>query len=993
MSLITRPAFRMSLAVVASIALLSTTALGQFPLPELKTITPPGGKAGSTVDVKITGVNFDDAEKMIFSHAGITATPKMSEPDSLYPEAKPLVGEFTITIKGDVPSGVYEARIIGRYGVSNPRAFAVDRVEEQTDKDSTATILEAPIVTIPTIINGSVAAGNRDHFKLSLKKGQRIIADCMAERIDSRMDGALVIYSAGGNELARNRDSVGADPVIDFTAPDDGDYVIGLYDFVYGGGAEHFYRLKIHSGPQIDFIFPPSIQPGASGQFTVFGRNLPQGKPSTQFPDSNVEEQTVTIAAPKDAPSASTAGATFVTPLHMATQPTFVYRISQGDVQSNAAPLFLASQPIVTEAEPNDSSETAQKVTAPCEYVGRFYPARDLDWVEFEAQAGETWWIEVVSHRMGLSADPFIIVERVTEKDGVFTSTKVASADDPASRNNGIGTDYDATTDDPVYKLDVKEAGTYRVAVRDQFGDGRSDPSYVYRLIIRRPEPDFRLITKAPERRPVNNNVVAQSSLSIRKGGAVSLPIEIERRDGFDGEVELTAEGLPAGVSCPPVVVNGSVNNASLIFTAAENAAAAAVTIKVRGAASINNQQVIRQANSAVLMRSSTNRTNDPPQFRTAQDFVLAVVDQETAPVTVTVGDGTMLETSKGGTLDIPVKVARRDNGKVALKLTAIGLPNEVKPGDVSIAADKTDGVLKMAITNNNAKPGLYSFVLRGDLKFKYAQNPEAVAVAEAEQKRLDELVKKFDTANKQADAAKKTAAAELQKLQAAAKSAATAKATAEAVATKAKQAADKAAEDAKAEAQKQADEAQAKLVEATAKLEEANKLQQQAEAKKNETEAAATAAAAELKKAQDAKKKADTDLANIKKAAAPKDITYWQFSTPVSVRIEESPFTINETQPVTLKQAGTAETNVVIAKKYAFDDKVDVTISPDKAASGVSIKPVSIPKGQNQAKFEIVANEKTPPGEYEFAIQAKGKFNNVNVAANSTIKVTIQPK
>ena len=35
----------------------------------------------------------------------------------------------------------------------------------------------------------------------------------------------------------------GRDPLIDFEAPADGDYVVGLYDFIYAGGGDYYYRL------------------------------------------------------------------------------------------------------------------------------------------------------------------------------------------------------------------------------------------------------------------------------------------------------------------------------------------------------------------------------------------------------------------------------------------------------------------------------------------------------------------------------------------------------------------------------------------------------------------------------------------------------------------------------------------------------------------------------------------------------------------------------
>ena len=72
---------------------------------------------------------------------------------------------------------------------------------------------------------------------------------------------------------------------------------------------------------------------------------------------------------------------------------------------------------------------------------------------------------------------------------------EIAQVDDAPERARQIGADFDATSDDPAYKFVVPDDGTYRLLVRDQFGDGRKDPSFVYRLAIRSPEyPSVRFI-------------------------------------------------------------------------------------------------------------------------------------------------------------------------------------------------------------------------------------------------------------------------------------------------------------------------------------------------------------------------------------------------------------------------------------------------------------------------------------------------------------------
>ena len=52
----------------------------------------------------------------------------------------------------------------------------------------------------------------------------------------------LIVVDASGNQLERSRDHFGRDPMIDFTAPADGDYFAGVHDFTYNGGAD--YQLR-----------------------------------------------------------------------------------------------------------------------------------------------------------------------------------------------------------------------------------------------------------------------------------------------------------------------------------------------------------------------------------------------------------------------------------------------------------------------------------------------------------------------------------------------------------------------------------------------------------------------------------------------------------------------------------------------------------------------------------------------------------------------------
>ena len=70
------------------------------------------------------------------------------------------------------------------------------------------------------------------------------------------------------------------------------------------------------------------------------------------------------------------------------------------------------------ETEPNNQPAEAQKITLPCDIAGSFFPAADVDTFEFTAKKGETWWVEVASERLGLTTDPFVLVQHVMQADG-----------------------------------------------------------------------------------------------------------------------------------------------------------------------------------------------------------------------------------------------------------------------------------------------------------------------------------------------------------------------------------------------------------------------------------------------------------------------------------------------------------------------------------------------------------------------------------------------
>ncbi|MDB5288833.1 MAG: hypothetical protein JWL69_74, partial [Phycisphaerales bacterium] len=416
------------------LAFLVSPTFAQLPAARLTAVFPPGGRSGTSVDVTVTGVDLDGATELRFSQPGITAKPA-GESDSTTER------KLTVVIGPEVPVGEYEARFVGTYGISNPRAFAVgDRPETTripTDKPGTI----APLA-IGSIVNARCAAGVVDSYPIEIKQGQRALFECTAGAIDSKMSPVLVLLDGASREIDRSRRG----GLLDFTAPADGTYTLQIHDLLYRGGPEYFYRLSANVGPHLDAIFPPAGQPGSKSKYTLLGRNLPGGsKSDLRAADGKpLDQLDVEIELPADASAPQRLDAAAIAGTSGSSADAVAYRLSSDNGASNPILIGLARSPLVLEQEPNDKPEQAQKLSPPCEVAGRFYPRGDQDYFTFDAAKGDVYWIEIFSERLGLPTDPSVLVQKVTKNDkGVEQTSDVqelagveANAGGPAFRTS-----------------------------------------------------------------------------------------------------------------------------------------------------------------------------------------------------------------------------------------------------------------------------------------------------------------------------------------------------------------------------------------------------------------------------------------------------------------------------------------------------------------------------------------------------------------------------
>lgn len=827
-----RPLITVLLLLLVSAA--ASSGFAQLPLTRLTTIFPAGGKAGTTVEVEVTGQDFEELGALTFSQPGITAKAKEG-----------AANRYLVTIAGDVPPGRYEAWLAGRFGLSNPRAFVVDTLDQRADPGGINSLDKAFALPLNTAFHGRADGNAADYFQLALKQGQRIVIECLAPEIDSRMEPSLAVLDASGRELKRAR--LGG--LLDFTAPADGVFIVQVHDFLFRGGHEHFYRLVPGTLPHIDFILPAAGMAGGKRQFTLFGRNLPGGQSSpVKASDGSALEQTeVEIQLPAT-PSTSAWSAAVSRPASAAVD-GFEYRLPSPQGPSNPLFISFATAPVATEAEPNNDRAKPHLLQLPAEVSGQFLPANDRDWFGFDAKKGEVWWIEVFAHRLGRTCNPFILVQRVwKDEKGEEQTADVREAYD--SDANLGGREFNTAHRDPVFRFEAPEDGSYRVCLRDLFSETVEDPALVYRLAIRRESPDFRLAAMPDTPRPAKDDqrYLHVTPTALRRGETLPVNVFAFRRDNFNGEIELSVEGLPPGVRAGAAKIEAGRNSAQLALTADENAANWTGHFRVIGKAKIGDAETSRAAAPATLQWNVGDWNAEPVLTRLSGALPLSVIGAETAPLTIAPDGNKPWEAQENTKLQIPLRFTRRAEFNANLKLKAAGPAALDKLPDLDVDGKATNATLTLDLAQQKLPPGTHTFFLRAQTTGKYRNNPEAATAAEADLKTAEK------TAAETAEAAKKAAEA----LAAAAKTAEDAAKVAQSASGNDKAALEakaKEAADAKAAAEKASSEAAAKA--------------KDAEARRN--------AAAERARAANEK-------------AKPRDVTIMVYSQPITVKVNPAP-------------------------------------------------------------------------------------------------------
>jgi hypothetical protein len=695
-----------------------------LPTPRLFAVTPSGGKVGTTLEIGFVGQDIEDPAALLFSQSAISAEPIIPVLPPTDPKKpgvqpqRPPVTRFKVTIPAGTPLGIHDVRLINKWGISNPRAFAVGDVVEILEKEPNDDVPQAQRVPINCTINGTIAAANDvDYFVFAGSKGQRVLASCMASSIDSRLLAAVELFDSAGRQLASNRHYSEGDALLDYTLPSGGDYYIRVHEFTHTqGGPEFFYRLNLSTAPWIDAVIPPMVEPGKQTQVTVYGRNLPGGRldPTAAEDGCVLEKITTVLAAPGDGASQKLAYSGHIPPQTSGLD-GFEYRVKSAAGTSNPFLLTFAGGTVVTETGANNTAQTAQQVTIPCELSGRIERRHARDWYLFSARKNDSFQIELFGDRLGAPADFYFLVRKAGAPQ------TLAEIDDTPDTLSVVKFNT-RTADPPAYRFVAPEDGKYQLMVSSREADMRAGPRHFYRLRITPSKPDFHLIVLPPDD-------LNPDSCCLRQGGQEYFTVLVWRHDGWNGPVTVVAEGLPAGVTCLPQVIGPGLRQTSLVLSASPDAPGWTGEIRVRGTAAIDGKSVAHEARAAsITWPVQANGT--PAISRLDRNLVLAVRDK--APFNlVTAADKT--DVLQGSKVNVELRVARLwPDLKVPLQVTAIDPPAQFPPSvlfnnnqPLTMAPGKDDARAVLDV-QANAPLGTYNLVLRGTAQVAYNKDPAA---------------------------------------------------------------------------------------------------------------------------------------------------------------------------------------------------------------------------------------------------------------------------
>jgi hypothetical protein len=641
---------------------------------------------------RVTAGRFNqDIESLVFSDPRISAVLDAAPNLPLDDVPQKSYGQFSVTVDPATPPGYYEVWAVGRYGISNSRMIAVvstpvEVLPGNIDPKNPPELKPGVCYVGTTKRSDKVVVKTKktDHWPKCLLAGQVFDAATIPAMTvtDSKQFTLHQLRAQGKSPVVFEKPvSIPSDPIEDV--------YLRIYDFLFRSSDSTVFALVIDPAENHPLLSTLAWKP----PFKAFAESM--------APWPIIEPNTVV------------AGGTYPAPPW---QTTVELSSSKPSLEIE----FPVAEGAVYECEVfSDSDLSDIRIVA-----DRITPAPTAEQVA-EIQA-------VMNAPTGTAIDP-AIEQRVKDYRARISSVGreiIAVAED------GIGSGTKAvrmTSLDPIFTIPAGSAGKHvRLSVSDLQLSASSKFKSPVTLRVGPQQPRIHAVGHwVPD---TNNAPQAKTTgVGLTKGGQCAMQVSIRRAGGFAGPVQVTCEGLPAGVSVYPAVIAPGQTETQLVFYAEENATnwVGLINPVAKGALTdpnnANQEIVVPIRASTIAVSASAER--GLPQARLSSQWQLKVIEQDIAPIQLKAGDGPgwILEIPLGGSAKIPIKAIRRAGGEQKGVMRPQNVPAKVTLGEFELPPNAAEATPEIKVAAD-ATPGEYTIWFQTEIVLKQSLHPESHA-------------------------------------------------------------------------------------------------------------------------------------------------------------------------------------------------------------------------------------------------------------------------
>jgi hypothetical protein len=672
------------------------------------------------------------------------------------PEGTKQQAKLELTAAPEVEVGPHWFRLQTSLGTSNMAIFEVDSLPQVQEVEPNDTPAQSQRVELPAALVGTLSsAGDVDTYQFQGQAGKEVVFQPLAASLGSPLQSVLTLRDSNGQVLARAGEfSRNPEAVLIAKLPVDGWYTIAISDLEKKGGWNYFYRLKAGALPYVTEVFPLGTRTGEAAEVAVKGVNLDevrtvkvepaayegpwqtiplrvktaQGEALNKVRLAVGEVPEVVESEPNNSPAQAQrisipvtinghiASASAKTPDSAVrnSRPAdedffrFAARKDQHlNIEVQAARLGSPLDSVV-EVLDGDGREIPQATLRSIAQTTLTLNDRDsrTRFFRLESLAGlhpndylmmgdELVQIDFVPDQpdadirvKGLGKERFSLLN---------TSPEAHSQTDPVYKVRVFGPGREFPPNGmPVFQLTLRNDdggpgygsdshldfvvprdGEYLVHIKDVRGQESED--FAYRLTVREAYPDF-MLSADP------------GSPNVPRGGRIPVVVTADRREGFDGPIEVDAQNLPPGVKGIPATIASGQYSTVLILEVPETPSGRGATDAEPGRATPFQIVGRGKVGGRVLIRVAD--AEEP----------LRVVSVMPSPDVIVAARPQQVELEAGKEVTVTLQVDRRNGFKGRIPCAVANLP----PG-VTVVNSGLNGVL--VTENQNTR----TFTLRAE--------------------------------------------------------------------------------------------------------------------------------------------------------------------------------------------------------------------------------------------------------------------------------------